>query len=169
MSNKNILILLISLTLFINFINYIDEDESKTLKKIEALKKRIAQEKALLGEKVSLDTKDSTKLFFDSTQDNNRLLGAFQNEIKAIADRSGFKINNITWGEPTVNEKLKLVTIPLKLSAITTPHYFAEFLNALKAMDKIVKIDMITMGKSRKEISYQMYLFGYKRIPNAQK
>ncbi|MEA2027767.1 MAG: type 4a pilus biogenesis protein PilO, partial [Campylobacterota bacterium] len=68
------------------------------------------------------------------------------------------------WGEPTSNKELNLVTIPLKLSAKSTPHYFAKFLQAIKAMDKIVKIDMIHMGKSRKEISYQMYLFGYKRI-----
>jgi len=169
MESKNILILLISLTLLVNFINYVDEDEHKTIKKIEALKKRLAQEKALLDKKIVSKKIDNSKLFFDSTKDNDTLLGAFQREIKAIASKSEFKITNITWGEPSTNETLNLVTIPLKLTAMSTPHYFAQFIEAIKSMDKIVKIDMITMGKSRKEISYQMYLYGYKRIVDVQK
>jgi|GEM_PF-1131132 len=166
MESKNILIILISFTLLVNFINYVDEDESKTIKKIQTLKVRLAKEEALLNKKITLNQIDNSKLFFDSKTDNNTILGAFQKEIKDIATKANFKITNISWGEPTTNEKLKLVTIPLKLSAKSTPHYFAKFLESIKAMDKIVKIDMITMGKSRKEISYQMYLFGYKRVKN---
>jgi len=166
MESKNILILLISMTLLINFINYVDHDEDKTIKKIDTIKQRIAKEEALLKQKTSIDKLDHSKLFFDSKKDNNTLLGEFQKLIKTIAKESDFKITNITWGEPTHNEELSLTTIPLKLVAKSTPHHFEQFAKAIKTQKKIIKIDMITMGKSRKEISYQMYLFAYKKVKN---
>ncbi len=158
------LIALVVLTVFVNFVNYIDEDESKTIHKIDVLKKRLADEKTLFKNKTLQGAINSPTLFFDSKQDNNRLLGAFQNEINALALKSGFKITNITWGEPTTNEALKLTTIPLKLNATSTPHYFAKFLEAIQSMDKIVKVDTLTMSKSRNEMNYQLYLYGYKRV-----
>ncbi len=163
------LIVLIVLTLLVNFVNYIDEDDAKMIQKIDVLKKRLADEKALLKSKTTQGRIDNRKFFFDSKEDNNRLLGAFQNEINAMALKSGFKINDTTWGEPTTNETLKLTTIPLKLNATSTPHYFAKFLEAIQSMDKLIKVDTLTMNKNRDEMSYQMYLYGYKRVNSDQK
>jgi hypothetical protein len=168
MESKNMLIALVVLTVLVNFVNYIDKDESKTIQKIDVLKKRLADEKLLLQSKTTQGVIDNRKFFFDSKEDNNRLLGAFQNEINAMALKSGFKITNTTWGEPTTNETLKLTTIPLKLNATSTPHYFAQFLKAIQSMDKIVKVDTLTMSKSHNEMSYQLYLYGYKRVASDQ-
>jgi len=169
MESKNILILLISFTLLINFINYIDKDETKTLKKIEALKKRLAKEQQLLSNQKRLKPINNIPLFFDAKANNNALLGVFQKEVKAIAQKAEFKITNITWGEAILNTPLNLVTIPLRVSAKSTPRNFAKFLQALREMERIVKMDMIRISKSRKEINYQFYLFGYKRVDNVEK
>jgi hypothetical protein len=164
MESKNILILLISLTILVNFFNYVDHDEHKSAKKIRAIETRIAKEESLLKNQKDIVHITHNSLFFDANKSDNALLGEFQKLIQTLAKDSGFKVKNVSWGEPTTNEKLKLVIIPIKLSAKSTPHYFEKFAAAIKAQKKIIKIDMLTMNKSRKEISYQMYLFGYKRL-----
>lgn len=164
MESKNILILLVSMTLLVNFINHIDHDEAKTIKKIHTIKKRIAKEQNLLNEKVAVNKIEQKGLFFDSQKDNNAILGEFQKLIKNLAKESDFKITNISWGEPLENEKLSLVTIPLKLIANSTPYSFAQFAKKVQSQQKMIKIDMITLRKNRKEISFQMYLYGYKRV-----
>jgi len=167
MNSKNILILLVAFTILVNFINYVDVDESKYIKKIELLTKRVAKEKALLGKQVKiLDINSSNNLFFDSRKDNNILLGKFQKMVKDIAKKSNFKITNISWGTPTINEKLNIFILPLKIDAMSNPHSFAKFTKDIMKIDKIIKLDMLTIRKNRKELSYRMYLFAYKRVDN---
>ncbi len=167
MDSKNILILLVAFTLLVNFINYVDRDESKYIKKIELLTKRVAKEKALLGKRVKiLDINSSNNLFFDTKKDNNILLGEFQKMVKKIAKKSDFKITNISWGTPTLNEKLNIFILPLKIDAMSTPHSFAKFTKSIINIGKIVKLDMLTIRKSRKLLSYRMYLFAYKKVLN---
>ena len=167
MDSKKILILLVVFTILINFINYVDEDESKYIKKIELISKRIAKEKALLGKEIEiLDINKSSNLFFNSKTDNNILLGKFQKMIKDIAKKSDFKITHTSWGTPTLNKKLNIFVLPIKIDATSTPHNFAKFSQDIIKMDKIVKLDMLSIRKSRKELSYRMYLFAYKRVDN---
>ncbi|SHO80689.1 hypothetical protein MNB_SV-15-292 [hydrothermal vent metagenome] len=165
MDSKKVLILLVVFTILVNFINYVDVDESKYIKKIELLTKRVAKEKALLGKQIKvLDINKSSQLFFDAKVDNNILLGKFQKMIKDIAKKSNFKITHTSWGTPTLNKKLNIFILPIKIDATSTPHNFAKFSEYIINMDKIVKLDMLSIRKSRKKLSYRMYLFAYKRV-----
>jgi len=80
-----------------------------------------------------------------------------------------FKISNISWGEPTVNKKLNLVILPLKVVAKSNPHAFGLFSKKLLDYKKLIKIDMISLRKNRKEIGYNMYLFAYKKLNQKSK
>ncbi len=170
MKQTNILLLLISFTLLVNFNNYIDSDETKDIKKIKAITKRIESEKQLLEEKKNfIELKKNLSIFFDSSKDNSILLGLFQKNVKQMAKESEFKISNISWGEPTVNKKLNLVILPLKVVAKSTPYAFGLFSKKLLDYKKLIKIDMISLRKNRKEIGYNMYLFAYKKLNQESK
>lgn len=170
MKQSNILILLVIFTLLVNFNNYIDIDETKDIKKIKALTKRIESEKILLEKKKSfIELKKDLSIFFNSSKDNSSILGEFQKSVKQMAKKSEFKISNISWGEPTVNQKLNLVILPLKVVAKSTPHTFSIFSKKLLNYKRIIKIDMISLRKNRKEVSYNMYLFTYKKLDKESK
>jgi len=165
MKQINILLLLVSLTLLVNFNNYIDKDETKDIRKIKAITKRIASEKRILKEKKNfIEAKKNLSIFFSSKIDNNLALGEFQKDIKKMAKKAEFKISNISWGEPTVDKKLNLVQLPLKIVANSTPHAFSIFTKQILEYKKMIKIDMVSLRKNRKNLAYSLYLFTYKKL-----
>ena len=153
------------MTILVNFNNYVDIDESKYIRKIKAISKRIASEKRVSEEKKHFKrVKKRTSIFFSFDIDNNLALGEFQKDIKKMAKESKFKISTVSWGEPTIDKSLNLVQLPLKVGANSTPHAFALFIQKLLSYKKIIKIDMITIRKNRKDVAYNMYLFTYKKL-----
>lgn len=171
MNSYKILFLLITLVLFVNFINYFAGTREKNAKMITLLQTKIAKEKKLNNEKID---KEKLKIpqnsyFFDATkQSYSQSMGKMQEMIN-IAAQNNCSITYLKWAQLPVTtasyEKMKINT-----ALECSPRAVFSFINALRAQKKLFFIEnfQIAKQKNKKLITLNMQLVAF-RINNAKK
>lgn len=92
-----------------------------------------------------------------TTIDLEVLLG----QLEAAASRSGVALNSITPGAPTVSPVGSLSALSLNLSATGSYFDLAEFVFELENLDRLTRIDSISVAGSGVELSLQVAAFVY--------
>ncbi|MEA3521615.1 MAG: hypothetical protein U9R50_01430 [Campylobacterota bacterium] len=169
MTYKKLLPLLLMVTLWINYENYIKVDEKKIKNKIALIKNRIARENKITNTFNSTSFNKTLKeknpylgMMYDANLSYSKAMGLFQNEVYDALD-SRCKIENLTWASSSKTQHW-YERLRLEIRMECSPKGFTAFKNALHATGKIYKFEnfrVIRNDKSKKlRLLYQ--LIGYK-------
>ena len=172
--NTKLLILLIALTLGINYYNYANQENDKLASNIKMLENRILKEVSL-AELISHKEKDlSTPKYEEMLYPQNlkptQALGKMQTFIEATAKESGVKLSSINWGEPYVLPKMPLRVLPIRFSAMGKPFRLRRFALMLRKHPKIVKSESISLviKKKQETLSVRMQLQMFQKVSDAK-
>lgn len=88
-------------------------------------------------------------------------LEALLADLEEAATKSGVALNSITPGAPTVSSAGSLSALSLNLSATGSYFNLAEFVFELEHLDRLTRIDSISVAGSGAELSLQVGAFVY--------
>jgi hypothetical protein len=165
MSNAKVLFLLLSLVVFVNYINYLMPDRDKLHKQIELLSYKIDKENKLNQKK--LDTKQLQlpldTLFYDGKKFNySQAMGDFQESISNAA-KDVCILKYIKWAQVPLStnwyDHLKINT-----SLECTPKDMFLFINKLRKNEKLYNIKNFTIYRmpSKPMLQINMQLIAYR-------
>jgi hypothetical protein len=165
MKNPKILVLLVAMLLFVNYINYWMPDRDKLHKDILLLERKIKKEQELNQKK--LDIK-SLKLayddyFFDAKKYNySQAMGKFQEMINTSA-KDRCKVTHLKWAQVPSSESW-YERLKMNLSLECTPKDIFVFINTLRENKKLFYIENFHIVKSRKEnLQIRLQLVAYRK------
>ena len=108
------------------------------------------------------------KKMFASVVNDSIALGEIQSHIKKIALDIGMDFVSSNWGEPL--KKHKYIKLPISFMLRGYPDEVNEFFKKLSSLEKIFKIERITIGKYKKEkLVLNFSLSGFKMMAEEQK
>lgn len=152
MNQKKIIILLLAITIYINYKNYIEEDTQKIKNKIMYIKKRIMKEKQLSNTKQKkVILHDYQDLMYNGNNISySEAMGKFQQIIEKTA-KPACKILSIKWTDKQNIEENWYQSLNINLSLQCTPKAFIEFNNNLKKSKYLITLKQLHIIRERKE------------------
>ena len=168
MKSYKILVLLVSLVVLINYINYFLPDRKKLHNEIVLLQKKIQKEQKLNTKNIKLESLKikEKELFFSKNLSYSQAMGKMQKMIKKSAKNSGCKVLHLKWAQIPASsswyERLKM-----NLSLECKPKASFVFINDLRGNHKLFYIETFKIFKKRKKdfLQINMQIVGY-RIKN---
>ena len=159
MHNYKLLILLLALVLFVNYVNYIMPDRDKLHNKIELLAHKIAKEKKLGSAKV--DPKQLVlpynTLFYDGKRWNySQAMGDFQEHISKSAE-DGCVVKRLKWAQVPLSTKWYNV-LKIDTALECKPKAMFRFVNNLRSSAKLYNMKNFTIYKMRNKPMLQLHL-----------
>ena len=159
MNNYKLLLLLLSVVIFVNYVNYMVPDRDKLHKKIELLSYKIDKEKRL--DSIKTDTKKLqlplATLFYDGKKFNySQAMGDFQESITKAA-KANCSIKRLKWAQVPLSTKWYDV-LKIDTSLECTPKNMFLFMNKLRKNRKIYNIKNFTIYKMRNKPMLQLHM-----------
>lgn len=154
MDTKKILILLIALTIYINYENYIKEDTDKLYRQINSLENKIKKEEDLITNRSKYaDITKGIKLedeFFEGKKlTYSKAMGELQNSINDSA-KTFCKVKKIKWAQISRSENW-YEYLRMDVSIECKADEFMKFVNELRERKKLIKINALKIQKDKKE------------------
>jgi len=163
--NPKFLFLLLTLVVFINYMNYILPDRDKYINKIQLLERKIAKEQKLNKQHIDVNklTLPYKSFFFDSKKYNySQSMGKFQEIITKSVEKH-CKIKSIKWAPvPSTLDLYDRLKINLSLECKVKEMY--KFINTLRKNNKLFYVQNLKIFPPRKikKIKINMQLIAYR-------
>ena len=163
MKNPKILVLLVSLVVFINYINYMVPDRAKLYQKITLLHQKIKKDEKLNNEKIDIKTLklDYDKLFFDTTSSYSQAMGKFQEMITKSA-KGSCKVSRLKWAQVPISSKWYDI-LRIDLSLECSPKSTFKFINNLRSNDKIFYLETLKVYNVKGKLRVNLQLITYRK------
>lgn len=165
MDLKKILSILIVLTVYINYENYIKKDSGKLLQEVKVLESRILQEKEIIANKEDYSHKIEKFIFNDyffSEKVNYSKSMAKLQDIIVVASNDLCSVKRIKWSSTEINTNW-YSKLAMDVSLECTSNNFDKFIINLKKVKKFYKIENLLVSKNRKKnilnINFQILAF----------
>jgi len=165
MQSTKILTLLISLVVFINYINYVLPNRDKLQHQIVVLKQKIEKEKKLNEQKI--DLKDLSlpykNFFFDAKKYTySQAMGKLQERITKSA-KDICTINHIKWAQVPIHSQWYDI-LKMNLSLTTKPKAMFMFINHLRAYPElfVIKYLRITSDQKKEVLKVTLQIVAYR-------
>ena len=162
--------MLVVFVVWVNYTNYIQEDNTKLAKKVKVLEKRIVQEKDFsekyMNKKLEKSSNEQTlqkRLLFDGdAQSYSESMGSFQGIIDASA-KDQCRVNYIKWGS-SVKSDGWYDRLRMNVSLNCQPKRFVRFENLLRDSGKLIHIESFRAFKNQRNvtITFILQLVGYR-------
>jgi len=169
MRSHKALLLVVSVLLLVNYINYFLPDRDAISNKIFLLEEKIAKEHMLKDmniteEKLKLQIND---LFFDGDKLNYSMAMNTLQQIVNDASKDNCKIDNIYW-QQSAGSKEWYETLQLDLFLECSPKGLFMFFNSLREERKLLKIEALKVAKANKRpiLKVQMKVKAYRIVGN---
>jgi len=170
MNQTKLLVLLISLVLLINYVNYFKIDTHKIIKKIDFVEYRILKEEALTKQFAKKREIKDTNSFdeyktymYDAKQTNySQAMGKFQKHITA-ALKGQCSSKNMQWSHSAKTDLwYERLAISTKLEC--RPSEFLNFVKKLRDTDKLITIERFKAYRDRKRavVHFDLNLIAYR-------
>lgn len=168
MNQTKLLVLLTSLVLLINYVNYFKIDTHKVIKKIDFVENRILKEEALAkqyAQKIKdTNSSDEYKTYmYDAKQTNySQAMGKFQKHITA-ALKGQCTSKNIQWSHSAKTDLwYERLAISTKLEC--RPSDFLIFIKKLRDTDKLITIERFKAYRDRRRaiVHFDLNLVAYR-------
>jgi len=132
----------------------------KNIEKNKFFFKKSNKIKILYNKTLTID-KENKKYLFTPSQTSSEIFIQLQLIIKNSLNKYSIKIKYIRWLDVQNDSFFK--KYPIKISIITTPEKFANFINSLCKSKKLLNIEYIKINSinPNKEITYEVILSGY--------
>ena len=156
MNSKKIIVLLLALTVYVNYVMHFKKDVLKIEKQITMIEKRTLKEETLSKEKEKYkeinSTKDYTYLFYDGKKlSYSEAMGAFQQDIQSSAKEANCTIVNTRWLDMPMNKERWYDMLSLKISLSCTPVQFMNFQNHSRKKSKLFVFNQLNFFKERRK------------------
>ena len=156
MNSKKIVVLLLALTVYVNYVMHFKKDIVKIEKQIVTIEKRTLKEEILSKEKEKYkdinSTKDYTYLFYDGKKlSYSEAMGAFQQDIQSSAKGASCTIVNTRWLDMPMNKERWYDLLSLKISLSCTPVQFMKFQNQSRKKSKLFVFNQLNFYKDRRK------------------
>jgi len=169
--NKKLLFLLITLTLFVNYVNYLKKDNQKLINKNTLLKEKIEKEvrlsKWLLTHKIKTNIKKYNDMFFSDKLSYSLAMGKMQEIIKNAITKDS-KIIRLNWGSSIKTDKF-YQPLEMSIAMKITQGNFNKFINNLQSNKKIFKVENLKIAtnnskfnQDRDKLNIYMKIIAYK-------
>jgi len=150
------IVLLFTLTLYVNYVMHFKKDISKVERSIIMTEQRILKEEKLFEEREFYSdinaTKDYNYLFFDGKKNAySSTMGEFQQLIGTVAKESNCKITNTQWQDMPMNMKKQYTILSLKIFFECKAQSFIDFQNNLRKKDKLLFFKQLHFMKNRRK------------------
>lgn len=155
MNHKKILVLLLTVTIYINYINYIKKDSNKLQSQISNIENRTLKEEKLFKQKDSFKDINSTKeysfLFYDGAKFSySQAMGEFQKNMESSIKGNG-TIENIQWQDMPMNKDKWYDTLSLRISFNCTAEEFIRFQNNNRKISKLFHFTQLRIVKMKRK------------------
>ena len=165
MNNYKLLLLLFSVVIFVNYINYMMPDRAKLHKKVELLSYKIDKENRLGSAKPDIKQLQLPfkRLFYDAKKFNySQAMGDFQEQITKAA-KDNCTIKHLKWAQIPLNKKWYDV-LKIDTTLECTPKNVFLFINKLRKNNKVYNIHNFSIYKtaSKTELMLRMQLISYR-------
>ena len=156
MNSKKVLVLLVALIVYVNYVMHFKKDVTKIEKQIVAIEQRIVKEERLTKEKDKYkdinSTKDYKHLFYNGKKlSYSEAMGAFQQDIQASAKEAKCTILNTRWLDMPMNNDRWYELLSLKISLSCTPVQFIDFQNHSRKKSKLFVFNQLNLYKDRRK------------------
>ena len=157
MNSKKILILLIILIVYVNFMNQ-KKDISKMEKSIINTQNRINKEDKLFKEKSIYQdintTRDYSYLFYDGKKlSYSESMGLFQQDIQASAKKVSCSLGNTNWQDMPINKNRWYDILSLRVTLECKPKAFLNFIDDIRDKFKLFSFSQLHLSKDRRKNS----------------
>jgi len=152
MKDFKVLVSLIVLVFFVNYINYMMPNRDKLDRKINLLESKIEREKQLNMEKLNpKDLEFSYEKFFFNAQKYNysQAMGKFQ-EIINKSTKSICNVHKLQWAQVPTNEK-NYDILKINITLECTPKNIFAFVNKLRKNDILFYMENVKIYKIGKK------------------
>jgi len=165
MNNYKLLLLLLSVVIFVNYINYMSPDRDKLHKKIELLSYKIDKENRLGSVKPDMKQLQLPfeTLFYDGKKFNySQAMGDFQESINSAAT-AYCTVKHLKWAQVPLSTKWYDV-LKIDTALECTPKSMFLFINKLRKNNKIYNIHNFSLYKipNKAALLLQMQLISYR-------
>jgi len=163
MDYKKLLVLLMVLTLYVNYNNYLKKDTKKLFNQITYIKSKIEKEKQFnkdvsVEKNFSIDQNSSyISLFYNGAKFSySQSMGEMQDDIEKSLPKH-CKILNIQWRQTASSKDQWYDTLRFNLTLFCkTPNKFISFQNSLKERKKLFNYEIIRLSRSKKSRRFRI-------------
>ena len=170
MDNKNILIFLLILLIYINVYMPLAEKNQKLVHNIASVKKSINKDRYYIAHKAYIYQELNTSNTINHTytqkylfsEDSAMILNIIQKRVKQIIKDTHVNEDLITWGEQYTDKKYFEI-FPMQLRVSGSVKHLGEFFDKLYHTHKI-KIKEFSMERTPEHYILRISVFGVKKV-----
>ncbi|MBN2895214.1 MAG: hypothetical protein JXK05_04905 [Campylobacterales bacterium] len=170
---KQMLFLLVALTLAINYYTHLDSSDAKLYRQVAMLSKRITVETALQSQiaQESNQTRpqpDQAHLLPAALAPNSAL-AVMQRHIETAAAAASLTPSNMRWGESFVLGDLQVRALPIELALSCTPLQWSRFVEALMKEPVTFATTQLSLSadKRTEKLSIKLQLHAFQKVEDA--
>ncbi|HIP37552.1 MAG TPA: hypothetical protein EYG85_11940 [Crocinitomix sp.] len=170
-NNKNILLLLVTIFVYVNFFTPMMETNSNNLSKLQLYRAKLKVEKNFLENNISLEKyigasqeilKQNGQFLYSAKTQKAIVFNQFQLRIKKEVKRLDGKVVNLIWGEPYSQDNLSYISMPFTIIVELHPNDVPKFLNTLFSVKEVIVIKQLHFVKKSKTSLLNMQIIFYK-------
>ena len=170
LNNKNVLIALLSLILYLNIYIPLESSNSKNISKLSLFKKKLKSEQEFLKNQKKVKIyimnakeiiSNNSKLFYQGKLQNSMLYNNMQKKVNSITKNIDGKVINVIWGEPYDSSNKRYVSLPFTLIIELKPNMLYRFFNRFQS-EKAITIKSFNLIKRRDNLLLNMQIIFYK-------
>lgn len=169
MNTKKLLVLLMLLIVYVNYVMHFKKDVTKLEANIANIEQRIKKEEILFKEKDRYkdinSTKEYTYLFYNGEKlSYSAAMGAFQQDIQSFVKKANCTLSNTQWQDMPISKDRWYDTLRLRLSLQCTPKAFVDFQNRAREKSKLFIVNQINFSKARRKsyLNISMIISAYR-------
>lgn len=170
MNQTKLLVLLIVSVLLVNYVNYMQIDKAKMLKRVETIDKRIQNERFIARmyrenpEGLMQNDDNISRYFYAEQTDPSLAMAAAGQRLKELVKRHDLQLDKLTWGEPYRIADAWYTVLPFSLRFSGYPADFVRFYDDLLTTGELLHVTTFSAKRDnkRKIVDFELGVAAYK-------